>query len=88
MSILRAIYRHFRRNSVIIGFLDRVLGFVMGVIRGLLLACVAMALIIPAATLISPARVPELINAIHEARFASIIYDINPVLFVIKHFLL
>lgn len=88
MTILRALYRHFRRNSVVIGFMDRVLGFVLGVIRGLLLACIALAVIIPLTTVFSPDRVPEMIDAIHASRMSSIIYDINPVLLLIKHFLL
>ena len=85
-ALIRALFRHGRKNSIVIGFLDRVLGFVLGVIRGLLLSCVAAAALMPVLAVFAPLRVGEVMAAMEQTYFAGIIYDINPLLVIFNYF--
>jgi len=87
-TIIRLIYKALRKNTVVIGFLDRVLGFVLGVIRGAFIAFVVVAALVPLTTLIAPDKVPDMITAIHNSQIAGVIYDVNPILLLIKHLVL
>ena len=71
--------------SLVLGFADRVLGFVLGSIRGLMLAWIAVALLIPVTTLVSPLNVPAMMDALQHTTVAKIIYDVNPVLLIAKY---
>ena len=74
-----------RERSLVIGFADRVLGFVLGAVRGLMLAWLAIALLIPVTTLVSPGNVPAMMDALQHTTAAKIIYDVNPVLLIAKY---
>ena len=84
-SLLRMLIRMGRERSLVIGFADRVLGFVLGAVRGLMLAWLAIALLIPVTTLVSPGNVPAMMNALQQTTAAKIIYDVNPVLLIAKY---
>lgn len=86
--IIKFIIRQGRKTSVVIGFADRVLGLVLGGVRGLLLAWIAIALLIPLTTLISPANVPAMLEALPKTTVAKVIYDVNPFLYLIRHLFL
>ena len=74
-----------RERSLVIGFADRVLGFVLGAVRGLMLAWIAVALLIPVTTLISPDKVAPMMSALQHTTAAKVIYDVNPLLFIVKY---
>lgn len=85
MFILRTIIKHLRDKSIVIGFADRTLGFVLGLVRGLMLAWIAVALLIPVTTLVSPETVPAMLTALQQTTAAKVLYDVNPFLAVIRH---
>ena len=85
MFLLRLLIRSLRDHSIVLGFADRVLGMVLGLVRGLLLAWIAVALLIPVTTLISPEHVPAMMTALQHTTVAKVLYDVNPFLYVIKY---
>lgn len=84
-ALLRMLIRMGRDRSLVLGFADRVLGFVLGAVRGLMLAWIAVALLIPVTTLVSPGNVPAMMDALQHTTAAKIIYDVNPVLLIAKY---
>lgn len=85
LCIVRMIYKHLRKQSFVLGFVDRLLGMVLGIIRGLVISCIAIAALIPVVTIFAPDKVPEIIQAMEGTYVAGIIYDINPLMFLIKY---
>ena len=86
-AVIRAVIKHFRNTSVVIGFTDRLLGFVLGGVRGLLLAWVFTALLIPVMTLVKPENVPASLEALQMTTIGKVLYDVNPLLLVVKYVL-
>lgn len=86
-AIIRALIKHFRNTSIVLGFTDRLLGFVLGGVRGLLLAWVFAALLIPVTTLLKPENVPATIQALQLTTIGKVLYDVNPLLLVVKYVL-
>lgn len=84
-ALLRMLIRLGRDKSLVLGFADRVLGFVLGSVRGLMLAWIAIALLIPVTTLVSPDNVPAMMDALQHTTAAKIIYDVNPLLLLVKY---
>ena len=68
-----------------IGFADRVLGMVLGLVRGIMLAWIAVALLIPVTTLVSPEHVAPMMQALQMTTAAKVLYDVNPFFYVIKY---
>lgn len=85
MLILRMIIRSLRNTSIVVGFADRVLGMVLGLVRGLMLAWIAVALLIPLTTLISPEHVPAMMTALQQTTAAKVLYDVNPLFYLVKY---
>ena len=85
MGFIRMIYKHLRKQSFLIGFVDRLMGMVLGIIRGLIIACVVIAALVPVVTIFAPERVPDVIKAMNDTYVAGIIYDINPVMLLIRY---
>jgi uncharacterized membrane protein required for colicin V production len=85
MFVLRMIIKHLRDKSIVIGFADRTLGFVLGIVRGIMLAWIAVALLIPVTTLVSPDTVPAMLTALQQTTAAKVLYDVNPFLAVIRY---
>lgn len=85
MFLLRLIIKSIRDKSIVIGFADRVLGMVLGLVRGIMLAWIAVALLIPVTTLVSPEHVPAMMEALQLTTAAKVLYDVNPFLYVIKY---
>ena len=83
--ILGWIIRNGRKNSVVIGFADRVLGLVLGSLRGLLLAWIAVALLIPVTAVVSPENTGPMMEALQQTTIAKVIYDVNPLLYLVQH---
>ena len=87
MAFIRLIYRLGRKNSVILRLSDRIVGMAFGIVRGLILSFLACAALIPATTFFAPDRVPEILEAMKHTYIAGTLYDINPVMFIVQHFL-
>lgn len=85
MFLIRLIIKGVRDRSIVIGFADRVLGMVLGLVRGLMLAWIAVALLIPVTTLVSAEHVPAVMDALQLTTAAKVLYDVNPFLYVIKY---
>lgn len=85
MLLLRIIIRSMRDHSIVIGFADRVLGMVLGLVRGLMLAWIAVALLIPVTTIVSPEHVPAMVDALQMTTAAKVLYDVNPFIYLIKY---
>ncbi len=83
--LLRMIIKHLRDSSVVIGFADRVLGMVLGLVRGIMLAWIFVALLIPVTTLVSAEHVPAMMEALQQTTAAKVLYDVNPFFYVIKY---
>ena len=86
-AIVRALIKHFRNTSIVLGLTDRLLGFVLGGVRGLLLAWVFAALLIPVTTLLKPENVPATLEALQLTTIGKVLYDVNPLLLVVKYVL-
>lgn len=87
LTIIRFIYRVTRDHSVLIRLSDRILGMVFGVVRGLILSFLAAAALIPATTFFAPDKAPAMLEALKQTYIAGTLYDINPVMLIVQHFL-
>ena len=87
MTIIRFIFRQLRDTSMLLRLSDRILGMAFGVVRGLILSFLAMAALIPLSTWFAPERVPEILDAMKHTYVAGTIYDINPLMLIIRHFI-
>lgn len=87
VTLLRTLLRKVRKTSLVLGFADRVLGFVLGGVRGLLLAWVAVAVLIPVTTIVAPDSVTGMISALQATTVARVIYDVNPFLLIFRSFM-
>ena len=87
MTIIRAIFRASRDHSILLRLSDRILGMGFGVVRGLVLSFLAMAALIPLSALLAPDKVPEILKAMDQTYVAGTIYDINPLMLIIRHFI-
>ena len=83
--LLRMIIHSMREQVFVIGFADRVLGMVLGLVRGVMLAWIVVALLIPVTTLVSPESVPAMMKALQLSNAAKVLYDVNPFLYLIKY---
>lgn len=86
-AVIRAVIKAFRKSSIVIGVTDRLLGFVLGGVRGLLIAWVFTALLIPVTTLLKPENVPATLQALQLTTIGKVLYDVNPLLLVVKYVL-
>ena len=83
--LIRLIIHSLREQVFVIGFADRVLGMVLGLVRGIMLAWIVVALLIPVTTLVSPGSVTAMLKALQMTTVAKVLYDVNPFLYVIKY---
>ena len=86
-SVVRFIIKRLRKSSAVIGFTDRLLGFVLGGVRGLLIAWVFTALLIPVTALLQPENVPATLDALQKTMIGKVLYDVNPLLLIVKYVL-
>ena len=87
VTIIRFIFRQLRDTSVLIGLSDRILGMAFGLVRGLVLSFLAAAALIPCTALFAPQRVPDILAAMQQTYIAGTIYDMNPIMLIIEHFI-
>ncbi len=86
-AVIRFLIRRFRETSPVIGVTDRMLGFVLGGVRGLLIAWIFVALLIPVTALLNPENVPATLSALQMTSIGKVLYDVNPLLMVVKYVL-
>ena len=82
--IIRMLLRRGRKSSVIIGGTDSILGLSLGIVKGLIIACLFVAALVPGVTLFAPLKVPEVITAMQDSYPTKLIYDVNPLLIALK----
>ena len=87
LAIIRLIFRLTRKHSVLIRLSDRILGMAFGVVRGLALCFLAAGALIPLTAWFAPERVSELMAAMKQTYVAGTIYDVNPLMLIIEHFI-
>lgn len=83
--IIRMIFKKGRKSSVVIGGFDSLLGLTLGIVKGVIIACLAVAAFIPVTTLIMPDKLPDLISAMQNSYLTRLVYEINPLLLALKN---
>ena len=83
--IIRMIFKKARKSSVVIGGFDSLTGMVLGIVKGVIIACLAVAALIPVTTLIVPDKLPDMISAMRASYLTRLVYEINPLLLALKN---
>ena len=83
--IIRMIFKKGRKSSVVIGGFDSLTGMVLGIVKGVIIACLAVAALIPVTTLIVPDKLPDMISAMRASYLTRLVYEINPLLLALKN---
>lgn len=83
--IIRMVFKKGRKSSVVIGGFDSLLGLTLGIVKGVIIACLAVAAFIPVTTLIMPDKLPDLISAMQNSYLTRLVYEINPLLLALKN---
>lgn len=73
-----------KRNDGVTGFIDGFLGFLFGMARGLLLALLGFAVLVPVLGLLLPESAQPLIYAIEHSDIASVFYNENVLLILVR----
>ena len=73
-----------KHNDGVTGFIDGFLGFLFGMARGLLLALLGFAVLVPVLGLLLPESAQPLIYAIEHSDIASVFYNENVLLFLVR----
>lgn len=73
-----------KHNDGVTGFIDGFLGFLFGMARGLLLALLGFAVLVPVLGLLLPESAQPLIYAIEYSDIASVFYNENVLLFLVR----
>lgn len=83
--IIRMIFKKGRKSSAVIGGFDSLTGMVLGIVKGVIIACLAVAALIPVTTLIVPDKLPDMISAMRASYLTRLVYEINPLLLALKN---
>jgi len=83
--IIRMILKKGRKSSVVIGGFDSLLGMSLGIVKGVIIACLVVAAFIPVTTLIMPDKLPDMISAMRASYLTRLMYEINPLLLALKN---
>ena len=73
-----------KHNDGVTGFIDGFLGFLFGMARGLLLAMLGFAVLVPVLGLLLPESAQPLIYAIEHSDIASVFYNENVLLILVR----
>lgn len=82
--ILRTMLKSGRKNSIIIGGTDRTLGMILGIVKGVIIACLFVAAIVPGTALFAPTKTLEMISAMNNSYLTKMVYELNPLLIALK----
>ena len=88
VTLIRFILKSAKKNSVVLGFADRLAGFVLGTVKGIVVACIAAMLLVPVTTYFAPDSLSTVMQALDQTTIAKVIFDANPLLILIKHLLM
>jgi len=83
--LLRRAFHLGKKGSVVLGGIDGLAGFAFGGIKGFIIVCLLVALLLPVTTLVAPLKLLEMKEALDESVIAGWIYDVNPLLVFVKH---
>ena len=82
--IIRMMFKKGRNSSIIIGGTDRMVGLLLGIVKGVIIACIAVAALVPGTTLFAPDKLPDMITAMQDSYLTKLVYEINPLLIALK----
>ena len=82
--IIRSACKRGRNSSIIIGGTDRLVGMLLGIVKGVIIASIAVAALVPATTLFAPDKLPDMISAMQDSYLTKMFYEINPLLTALK----
>ena len=71
-------------HSGVVGFLDGVLGFLFGAVRGVLILLISFAVLVPVLTLLPEVISATLKTAMDQSMIASVLYDDNLLLILLR----
>ena len=83
--IIRTVFKAGRKNSTVIGGFDSLVGLSLGIVKGVIIACLAVAALIPLTTLIVPDSLPDMIKAVQDSYLTRLVYETNPLLLALKN---
>jgi uncharacterized membrane protein required for colicin V production len=85
--ILSAIFSKKHNKDNIIGATDGFVGLAFGLLRGILIVCIILAVMIPATGFIMPDKLEAVNKALSDSYIAIILYDNNPLLLFLNNYL-
>ncbi|MBQ6622064.1 MAG: CvpA family protein [Mogibacterium sp.] len=83
VSLRRRLARH-RREGTVIGTVDSSIGLLFGMVKGLILVCLFLALIFPACGIFAPEKIQVLNDNLEHSLIAGTLYHWNPLLVFIR----
>ncbi len=83
--IIRALLKRGRKRSLIIGGTDSLLGLALGIVKGVIVACIFVAALVPGTALFAPDKSSEMLSALQHSQLTKMIYDLNPLLVALKN---
>lgn len=84
VTIIRLLFKRGRKNSKVIGFIDGMPGMLLGLLKGFVISCLLVALVIPLTLIFSPFSLPDVIKGLNNSIIANWIQDTNPLFLLIK----
>ena len=84
-ALLSAIFSKKHNKDNLIGTTDGFIGLVFGLLRGFLIVCIFLAIMIPIAGFILPDKLPAINDSLNNSYIALIIYDNNPLLLFLNN---
>lgn len=88
IHLIAQIFSKKKFNSSIFGGFNKLLGIVLGSVKGCLIVLIVLAIMMPLSLLISPSFNAFLTKALTSSNFAEIIYNSNPLLSIMSGFAL
>lgn len=82
--IIRTVFKRGRKKSVIIGGTDSLIGLALGIVKGVIVACLFVSALLPGTALFAPDKSLEMINALQDSQLTKLIYELNPLLTALK----
>lgn len=83
---LRCRLRGARQKGTLIGNTDTTAGLLMGMVKGSLFVCLFLAFMFPLAGIFLPDKIQVINEQLNDSYIAGPLYDINPLLSLLKHF--
>ncbi|HKK96331.1 MAG TPA: CvpA family protein [Anaerovoracaceae bacterium] len=86
-ALLSAIFSKKHNKDNFIGTTDGFIGLAFGLLRGAVIVCILLAIMVPVTSLIAPEQLPLLNKSLDTSYIALLIYDNNPLLLFLNNVL-